>query len=77
MVAYHGAVLNMKWIWSLTQQPGAVHKIPAKLKWFLDPLKLIKAFAWCKLNPLKRKLTSLFLGTVWSHINNGKNLLVT
>ena len=50
VVAYHGAASDMKWIWRLTQRPNAVHEMPAKLKWFLDPLKLIKAFVGCKLN---------------------------
>ena len=74
VVAYHCAVSDMKWIWCLTQRPNANHEIPSKLKWFLDPLKLIKTFTGCRLNPKKSKLTSLSLGSVWSYINYGKTL---
>jgi hypothetical protein len=74
VVAYHGAASDMKWLWRLTQRPDAVHSMPAKLKWFLDPLKLIKGFVGCKLNPKKSKLASLSLGCVWSYIKDGKTL---
>ena len=74
VVAYHGAASDMKWIWRLTQCPDAIHEMPKKLKWFLDPLKIIKKFTGCKINPNKSKLESLRLGAVWSFINDGETL---
>ena len=64
----------MKWIWQMTQCPDAIHEMSTKLKWFLDPLKIIKKFTGCKINPNKRKLKSLRLGAVWSFINDGETL---
>jgi hypothetical protein len=74
VVAYHGAASDMKWIWRLTQSPEAIHDMPAKLRWFLDPLKVIKEYVSCKVNPKKSGLQSLSLGAVWSHLNDGATL---
>ena len=42
VVAYNGAGTDMKWIWRLCQAPGAIFELPPQLKWFLDPLKVIR-----------------------------------
>ena len=44
------------------------------MKFFLDPLQVIKKYKGCKLNPTKRKLDSLELGAVWKYIKGGENL---
>ena len=59
VVAYHGSASDMKWIWRLTQSPDAIHEMPTKLRWFLDPLKVIKEYTSCKVNPKKSGLQSL------------------
>ena len=41
------------------------------MKYFLDPLKVIKHFKGCKFNPQHSKLDSLELGMVWKHMNGG------
>ena len=48
--------------------------MPDKLKYFLEPLRTIKKYNGCKLNPGKSKLESLELGFVWKYINNRSNL---
>ena len=58
----------------MTQSPDTIHKMPTKLRWFLDPHKVIKKYASCKVNPKKCGLQSLSLGSVWSHLNDGATL---
>ena len=42
------------------------------MKYFLDPLKVIRHFKGCKFNPQHSKLDSLELGMVWKHMNGGE-----
>ena len=62
VVAWNGAGSYMKWI----QATDAPESLPPKLKYFLDPFRVIKAYANCLLN----SLASLSLGTVWAHVTN-------
>ena len=48
--------------------------MPQKLKYFLDPLRVIKNYKGCKLYPTKSKLYFLELGSVWKFISGGRNL---
>ena len=74
VVAYNGATCNLKWIWKLTQAPNSLYLMTDVMKFFLDPLQVIKKYKGCKLNPTKRKLDSLELGAVWKYIKGGENL---
>jgi hypothetical protein len=74
IIAYNGAGCDMKWIWRLTQAPNALHAMPARLAYFMDPLKMIKKWKSCKIHPLRSKLESLSLGSVWSYTNGGKSM---
>ena len=44
------------------------------MKFFLDPLRVIKRYKGCKLNPTKSRLDILELGAVWKYIKGGENL---
>ena len=44
------------------------------MKYFVDPLKVIRHYSRYKLNPKHSKLDSLELGVVCKHINEGANL---
>ena len=64
MVEYNKATCDLKWIWKLTQAPNSPYLMPDVMKFFLDPLWVIKKYEGCKLNPTKSKLDSLELGAV-------------
>ena len=74
LVAYNGETCDLKGLWKLTQAPRSPYDLPSKLKYFMDPLKVIGHYSGCKLNPKHSKLDSLELGVVWKHINEGANL---
>ena len=74
VVAWNGAGSDMKWIWRLTQATGATESMPPKLKYFLDPFRVIKAYPSCRINPEHSGLKSLSLGAVWKHLNNDETL---
>lgn len=71
LVAYNGATCDLKWLWRMTQAPRSQLCLPANIKYFIDPLRVIKNYKGCKLNPAKSKLDSLELGCVWKHLHNG------
>ena len=71
LVAYNGETCDLKWLWKLTQAPRSPYALPSEMKYFLDPLKVIKHFKGCKFNPQHSKLDSLELGMVWKHMNGG------
>ena len=56
IIAYNGAGCDMKWIWRLTQAPNALHAMSVRLAYFMDPLKMIKKWKLCKINPRRIKL---------------------
>lgn len=68
LVAWNGASCDLKWIYNITQAPGSTLVMPYQIKYFLDPLLIIKHYKNCKLNPMKSKLSNLSLGTIWKYI---------
>ena len=48
--------------------------MPERLAYFMDPLKMIKKWRSCEINPRRSKLESLSLGSVWSYTNGGKSM---
>ena len=48
--------------------------MPSQLKWFIDPLKIIREYPSFKINPAKSSLQSLRLGMVWAFLNKGSTL---
>ena len=73
LVAYNGATCDLKWIWKLTQAPQSLLNMPHKIKYFLDPYRVMKLYKRCLLNPSKSKTDGLELGTFWKFINGGEN----
>ena len=73
VVTYNGATCNLKWIWKLTQATKSPYLVPDVMKFFLDPLRVIKRYKGCKLNPTKSRLDILELGAVWKYIKGGEN----
>lgn len=72
-MAYNGETCDLKWIWRYLQAPRTELAMPTCFKFFLDPLKVIKHYKSCDLNPSKSKLESLESGCVWKFIS-GENL---
>ena len=48
--------------------------MPAKIKYFIDPYRVIGSYGSCSLNKKKSKLDSYELGVIWKYINDGYNL---
>jgi len=73
LVAYNGGTCDLKWLWKLTQAPRSPYNLLVFIAYFMDPLKIIKQYMGCRLNPKHSKLNSLQLGVVWKYINAGDN----
>jgi len=54
----------MKWIYKLTQAPGSKLAMPKRVKYFMDPLHLVREYKSCKLHPNTSKLERLALPSV-------------
>ena len=74
IVAYNGAGSDMKWLWRLTQAPTSTQSMPERLDYYMDPLKIIKKWKRCPLNAINSKLDCFALGSVWSHIHEGRRI---
>jgi len=75
IVAYNGAGCDMKWLWRLCQAPNATHSMPSRLRFYMDPLRMIKKWKSMELNPKKSKLESLSLSSVYRFISGGDCLM--
>jgi hypothetical protein len=69
LVAWNGAACNMKWLWVLTQAPNLPYMMPPQLQFFIDPYRVIKKYALCKINKKRSKLESYQLGSVWTYLD--------
>ena len=75
VVAWNGATCDLKWIWKLTQAPGSRYNMPVKLKYFMDPYRVIEAYSSCPINKKRSKLDSYELGCVWKYLDSKHNNL--
>ena len=80
-VAWNGATCDLRWLWRQLQAPRTELLMPSAIKYFLDPMKLIRHYKSCAINPIKSKIESLELGDVWSflfkrNLNGAHNSLV-
>lgn len=73
LCAYRGETCDMRWIWKHCLAPRSQLNIPDSIKYFMDPLEVIKNYRGCSLHPSKSKLDSLELGVVYQHLT-GSNL---
>ena len=72
LTAYNGETCNLRWLWKLTQAPNAPYIMPPQIKFFLDPLKVIKEYKSCPIHKSKSRLESLELGCVWSYLKEDR-----
>jgi hypothetical protein len=68
IVAYNGAKCDMKWLWKLTQSPESHLILPDRIKYFMDPYKIMDKYKTCKLNKKFTRLDSYELGIMWKYI---------
>lgn len=68
LVAYNGETCDLRWIWQLVQNPHSDLSMPDRIKFFLDPLKVIRHYKLSKLHPSKSKLESLRLESIYYFI---------
>ena len=73
LCAYRGETCDLRWIWKHCLAPRSQLTIPHQIKYFMDPLEVIKNYRSCSLHPSKSKLDSLELGVVYKYIT-GDNL---
>ena len=73
-IAYNGETNDLKWLWQMAQAQISEFSLPVQVKFFIDPLRVIRNYKGCKLYPSKSKLESLKIGCVWKHISDGENL---
>ena len=74
LVAYNGHTCDMKWIWRLTQSPTAPCAMPPQIKFYIDPLYIMRKYKGCPFHKSRSFLESLELGAVWSYMKGGINL---
>ncbi|KAL3757005.1 hypothetical protein ACHAWU_003889 [Discostella pseudostelligera] len=70
-----GADTIETWIWKLTQAPGSRCNMPPKLKFFLDPFRVIDGYTTCQINKKRSKMDSYELGVVWKFLDSEHNNL--
>ena len=68
LVAWNGESCDIMWIYKLTQAPGSKLAIPKGIRYFMEPLNVIREFKSCKLHPNTSKLETLSLQSVWEYI---------
>jgi hypothetical protein len=61
-VAWNGEKCDLKWLWCLTQAPNAIYHLPEKLRYFIDPFRVINKYTSCKIHRTKSHVESLSLG---------------
>ena len=74
LVAWNGEACDLKWLWRLTQAPNSRYSLPANIKYFIDPYRVIEKYKSCHFNKAKSKIEAYELGVVWKYANNGTNL---
>ena len=69
LVAWNGATCDLKWLWKVTQAPLSALHLSSKIKYFIDPYRVIKKYKEGGLHPSNSKIESLELGVVWTFIS--------
>lgn len=67
LVAWNGEACDLKWFWEITQAPNSPYQMPPKIKYFIDPYRMITSYKTMQLHPSKSKIESLELGSVWKY----------
>ena len=60
----------MEWCYRITHSPGATLSFPHQIRYFMDPLQIIRHHTGCMINPKKSRLQSLSLSSVYKYLKN-------
>ena len=60
---------DLKWLWKVTQAPLSALHLSSKIKYFIEPYRVIKKYKEGGLHPSNSKIESLELGVVWTFIS--------
>jgi len=74
LVAWRGETCDLAWIYKLCQAPFSRLSLPDKLKYFMDPSKVIDNYKTCKLNHAKTGKDTYALGEVWKNLMKKEEL---
>jgi len=58
----------LRWLYKVAQAPYSSLNFPCKVKYFLDPLAVLRKYSRCKLYKKHSKLESYSLGSVYEYI---------
>ena len=70
LVAWNGATCDMECLYRYTNRYSSKISFPKVLKYFMDPLEIIRRHPGCKFHPNKSKLESLSLGDVYRYMHD-------
>ena len=73
LIAWNGVGCNLRWLYKVAQAPYSSLNFPCKVKYFLNPLAVLRTYSRCKLHRYHSKLESYSLGSVYEYITG--NLL--
>ena len=68
LIAWNGEGCDLRWLYKVAQAPYSSLNFPCKVKYFLDPLAVLRTYSRCKLNRKHSKLESYSLGSVYEYI---------
>ena len=69
LVAWNGETCDMGWRYRLTHRPNTKITFPKQIRYFMNPLEIIRRHYGCSFNPKKLNLQSLSLGSVCRFIH--------
>ena len=72
IVAYNGAGCDMEWLWRLCQSPNINQSMTTLLRFYMDPLRMIKKWKSMEINPKRSKLELFSLSSVYRFSSSGK-----
>ena len=75
IIAWNGASCDLDWIYRYTQAPGSSLKLPPRMKYFMDPYRLIETTSGCKIHKSKSKFIKVNLTCLHIHFLLYINLL--
>ncbi len=68
LIAWNGEGCDSRWLYKVAQAPYSSLNIPCKVKYFLDPLAVLRTYSQCKLHRKHSKLENYSLGSVYEYI---------
>jgi hypothetical protein len=75
LVAWNGKGSDMKWLWVVSEElHPTTCKMPTQLKYFMDPMSIIKKYSGCKLHTKHSGISGMSLASVYCHVTGEHTL---